>query len=185
MSEAVAFDRYNAEEYYKAIKDREGRTELLDGEIVDLASPSFRHQTIADGMIAELRSFVRKNGGKCRPISAFDVKLDDFNIVVPDIMIGCDPEKFDTQKYNGAPDFVAEIVSSNRGNDLFRKLWLYQRSGVREYWIIDPRHERVSVYCFAEESFPEIPEVYGFDTPIPVHIWDGKLTITIAELERM
>ena len=181
-STAEYIHRYTADEYYEETRMSEQRTELLDGEIVDMASPSIRHQELSAEMLTAFRTFVKQNGGKCRPLATVDVKLDDLNIVVPDVMIACDPEKFDEQKYNGAPDFVAEIVSSNRSNDFDRKLWLYRRSGVREYWIIDPKHEKVLVYFFEETS---CPEVYDFHTPIPVHIWENRLTVTIAELERV
>lgn len=177
---AYQYDHYTADEYYDAIADRENRTELLDGIIVDMASPKIRHQRISRRLTGRLERFIEANSGKCEPFETIDVKLDDSNIVVPDVMIGCDPEKFDEQKYNGAPDFVAEIVSSNRTNDDIRKLELYSRSAVREYWIIDPQLERVLVYFFEEDAAPKI---YDFHTPIPVRIWDGKLCITIAELE--
>lgn len=52
--------------------------------------------------------------------------------------------------------------------------------GVREYWIIEPQKRRVYVYFFAESS---APEVYDFHTPVPVRIWEGKLSITAAELD--
>lgn len=179
-SSAYKYTRYTAEDYYDAIADRENRTELIDGIIVDMASPRIRHQRIAQRITARLDEHIHRNDGKCQAFSAVDVKLDDINIVVPDIMICCDPEKFDEQKYNGAPDFVAGIVSSNRSLDYIRKLWLYSRGGVREYWIIDPQLERVLVYFFEEDASPQI---YDFHTPIPVRIWDGALSITIAELE--
>ena len=178
-SSAYKYDYYTAEEYYAAIGDRENRTELIDGMILDLASPSIRHQRISKRLTRRLEEFVEKNSGKCEPFAAIDVKLDDSNIVVPDVMVGCDPEKFDKQKYNGAPDFVAEIVSTNRPHDYIRKLALYEISGVREYWIIDPQLERVMVYFFEEDASPKI---YDFQTPIPVNIWGGKLRITINDL---
>ena len=181
-SEAVQLEGYTIEEYYKAIEHYDHRTELIDGMILDMASPSIWHQTVSDGIITDMRLFVRKNGGKCRPMSAVDVKINDSTIVVPDIMIACDPEKFDKQKYNGAPDFVAEIVSTNRGHDLYYKLWLYSNAGVREYWIIDPKRERVSVYFFEESEYPEY---YDFHTPIPVRIWNGELTLTIGEMGKV
>lgn len=175
--------RITAEEYFKLTADREDRTELLDGEIVAMASPSIRHQDIASGLITELRQFVKRNGGKCRPFAAPTyVRLDDLNVLVPDVFVSCDPERFGEQYHSGAPDFVVEIVSTNRSDDFSRKLWLYRRSGVREYWIIDPRKENVLVYFFEAEDSPEI---YGFHTPIPVHIWNGQLSITIADLEML
>ena len=176
---AESIHRYTADEYYAETEQLEQRTELLDGEIVDMASPSIRHQRISKRLTRRLEEFVEKNSGKCEPFAAIDVKLDDSNIVVPDVMVGCDPEKFDKQKYNGAPDFVAEIVSTNRPHDYIRKLALYEISGVREYWIIDPQLERVMVYFFEEDASPKI---YDFQTPIPVNIWGGKLRITINDL---
>lgn len=173
--------RMTAEEYFKNTAETTQPTELLDGEVVAFASPNTRHQAIVGGLYSELRQFVKKNGGKCRPfVSPMDVKLDDLNVVQPDVFIVCKPEQL-TEKYlDGAPDFVCEVASSNRTDDFDRKLWLYRRSGVREYWIIDTKTERVFVYFFEEKS---APDVYDFKTPIPVRIWEGKLCITITELE--
>lgn len=175
--------RMTADEYFKMIPETNQPTELIDGELVSLASPSVRHQDIATGLASELRQFVKQNGGGCKPFAApMDVKLDDLNVVQPDVFVTCDPNKLTEQHLNGAPDFVAEIVSSNRSDDFDRKLWLYRRSGVREYWIIDPRSERVFAYFFEQDSAPSI---YDFRTPIPVQIWDGKLCITISSLETL
>lgn len=182
-STAKDIPRYTAEDYFRLTADSEERTELLDGEIVAMASPNIRHQDIAGGLYSEFRQHVRRNGGDCRPFTApTDVRLDDLNVVVPDVFIVCDPEKIGEQFVDGAPDFVAEVTSTNRSDDFNRKLWLYRRSGVREYWIIDPRNEKVLVYFFEKDA---CPEVYDFHTPIPVHIWEGRLTVTIAELERV
>lgn len=173
--------RMTAEEFFRNSPETNQKQELLDGEIVAQASPSVWHQDICDGLCAALRSFVRQNGGKCRPFSALlDVRLDDWNVVQPDVFVTCSPERLTEQYLNGAPDFVCEIASSNRSSDFDRKLWLYRRSGVREYWIIEPQTARVYVWYFAESS---APEVYDFHTPIPVRIWDGRLCITVSELE--
>ena len=175
--------RYTVEEYYEAVKETEQRTELLDGEIVDMASPNIQHQQITGNLFAELRQYIRRNGVTCRPgIAPTDVKLDDYNLVVPDVFIACKPEQFDQQKYNGAPEFVAEVVSTNRNDDFDRKLWLYRMSGVREYWIIDPKKEKVLVYFFEESAFPDI---YPFDTPSPVRMYQNNpepIAIRIADL---
>ena len=175
-------ERYNVTEYYEAIKNTEQPTELLDGVIVDMASPNIQHQQITGNLFAELRQYIRRNGGTCRPgIAPTDVKLDDFNVVVPDVFIACKPEQFDQQKYNGAPEFVAEVVSSNRNDDFDRKLWLYRINGVREYWIIDPKNENVLLYFFEESSFPNI---YPFNAYIPVRIYqDAKESIAIRILD--
>ena len=99
------------------------------------------------GLFSELRQFVKSNNGNCKPFAApTDVRLNFENIVVPDVFVACDPENFGRQYYDGAPDFVAEVVSTNKSDDYIRKLRLYQKFGVREYWIIDPDKEKVSVY---------------------------------------
>ena len=115
-------------------------------------------------------------------ISPFDVKLDDGTVVIPDIFIACNPDNFDEQKYNGAPDFIIEVLSTNRADDLHRKLVLYQNAGVKEYWIVDPKYKKVIVYYFEET---DIPCIFDFDNNITVNIYknnDIKLEINIAQL---
>lgn len=70
----------------------------------------------------------------------------------------------------GAPDFVIEIVSpSNIKMDYVRKLALYKEAGVREYWIVDPKYERVTVYDL--ESGAE-PTLHPFSERIRVGVYD-------------
>ena len=64
---AESIHRYTADEYYAETEQLEQRTELLDGEIVDMASPSIRHQELSAEMLTAFRTFVKQNGGKCRP----------------------------------------------------------------------------------------------------------------------
>ena len=74
---------------------------------------------------------------------------------------------------------MIEIVSSNATDDYSRKLDLYKRSGVREYWIIDPGSERVVVYIFSPQY--EL-NIYTFDMPIPVGIYGGEVSIRVDEM---
>ena len=173
--------RMTAEEYFKQTAETTQPTELLDGEIFNQAAPSIRHQRISMKLASRLDAHIEKNHGKCQTFTApTDVKLDEFNVVQPDVFITCKPEQLTEQYLDGAPDFICEIVSSNRSDDYIRKLYLYRISGVREYWIIDPFQKKTLVYFFDEGNHPTI---YPFDTPIPVHIWEGRLSITVAELE--
>ena len=85
--------------------------------------------------------YIRKNNGECEVFPApFAVFLndDDMNYVEPDISVICDKNKISDKGCQGAPDWVIEIISpSSMAMDYFTKLFQYQKSGVREYWIVD------------------------------------------------
>lgn len=174
--------KYTAEEYFNENPETNRHIELRDGEIVSLASPSVIHQRISGGIYRKIGNFIDSNNGKCEPfISPLDVRLDDYNVVQPDIFVICDPSKFDNKRCYGAPDWTIEVLSENRKDDLINKLALYQEHGVREYWIVDPKNEKTLVYFFEQSDFPSI---YTFDTAIPVGIYGGELSINIKDLIR-
>ncbi len=112
-------------------------------------------------------------------MAPFDVVLDEYNVVQPDVFVVCDPEKRDGKRINGAPDLVIEVTSSNRSDDYIKKFELYKNHGVREYFIIDPVYERVLVYRF-EKNAPA--EIYTFSQYIPVGIWNDELKICVNDL---
>ena len=172
---------YTAEEFFAITPDNNSeRYELYDGEIVALAAPSIGHQRLLGNLFFKFKEFINRKKCKCEPfISPCDVMLDDENVVQPDMFILCDPSKLDSSRCNGAPDFVIEIASSNRSNDFIRKLALYERFGVHEYWIVDLLHERTVVYCLDESHSPNI---YTIDSDIPVEMYKGELTVNIKEI---
>ena len=97
---------------FLALEDTEGRYELIGGEIYAMSpAPNEIHQTISVGLSAEILADIRKNGGKCKVLTApFDVKLSDEDTVQPDLFVVCDRSKFDGKICRGAPDWVIEIV---------------------------------------------------------------------------
>ena len=172
--------KMTAEEYFKKTPETNAHIELRNGEIVNFATPTVEHQDIVLGIAVEIRSYIKANRGDCKPfISPLDVKLDDYNVVQPDVFVICDPSKYDDKRCYGAPDWCIEVLSTNRSDDLINKLALYQAHGVREYWIVDPKNEKTLVYFFENSDFPNI---YTFDTAVPVGIYGGKLSINISEL---
>lgn len=52
---------------------------------------------------------------------------------------------------------------------------------MREYWILDFRQEKILVYFFESDVYPVI---YGFDQPVPVNIYDGKLKIDFTHIAK-
>lgn len=171
--------RYTAEEFFELEPETNERMELINGEIISQAAPSPAHQQIAGGIHSELRVYIKKKGGKCVPfISPLDVRIDDKNVLQPDVFVICDPKKIGDKRIEGAPDLVVEVLSSDRRYDLVQKFGIYENAGVREYWIIDPKNRRTLVYFFENDSFPNI---YTFDQPIPVGIYGGELEITVGD----
>ena len=65
----------------------------------------------------------------------------------------CDKNKLNDKGCTGAPDWIIEIVSpSSRRMDYYIKLFKYRAAGVREYWIVDPDKNRITVYNFDNED---------------------------------
>ncbi|MDR1974608.1 MAG: Uma2 family endonuclease [Bacteroidales bacterium] len=173
--------RYTYADYYKWLDDK--RRELIDG-FIRLMSPTTRkHQEVSGNLCGELRHIIKKNRGKCEIYSApFDVRLpqqesetsDDkiYTVVQPDICIVCDQSKLDDRGCIGAPDFIAEIQSSTTAKyDLTEKFNLYEKSGVREYWVIVP-NEWVQVFLLQSDGKYDDGTSYE-KGKIPVHVLDG------------
>ena len=147
-------NKYTAEEYFALTPWADRHTELRDGEVIEFASPTTVHQDIAGSLYSEIRMYIRGNKGECKPfISPLDIKLDDYNVVQPDVFVICDPSKYDDKRCYCAPDWCIEVLSTNRSDDLIDKLSLYQKHGVREYWIVDPENEKVLVYFSRGANF--------------------------------
>lgn len=142
-------EKMTAEEYLRMTETMQEHTELIHGQVVAQAKPSRLHQHIGYRLFNAIDSFIRSNHGQCEVNGEIDVRIDDDNVVVPDVSVTCDPSKLDEHGCNGAPDWVVEILSSNRNDDLVYKLDLYLRSGVREYWIIDPKYQLITIMLMA------------------------------------
>ena len=163
-------------------------SELIDGVIYNMSSPTLRHQSVSGAIYRQLWNYVDSQGGDCIPfIAPTDVRLDrdERTMVVPDVFVICQPDddRMDNDKYiNGAPDLIIEVLSpSTRRKDMFTKLHKYEAAGVREYWIVDPNKEKVIVYIFGEESDVSL---YRFDSEVPVGIYQGKCRIDFQRVVR-
>jgi len=170
---------YTTDDIY-ALPDGE-RAELIDGKIYFMAPPSRRHQEIAGELFTLINNYIKSNHGSCKPyIAPFAVFLneDDKNYVEPDISVICDPQKLNDKGCIGAPDWIIEIVSpGSRVIDYTTKLFKYRTASVREYWIVDPDKNRVTVYTFGADNINE----FTFTDTIPVNIYPG-FTINFSKL---
>ena len=141
-------EAYTIDDIY-ALPDGE-RAELIDGKIYYMAPPDTKHQRLISDLHYQIKDFMKRNNGECEvfpaPFAVF-LKEDDVNYVEPDISVICNQDKITDQGCNGAPDWVIEIVSpSSKAMNYFTKLFQYRTSGVREYWIVDPMKQRVTVF---------------------------------------
>lgn len=173
---------YTEEDYYNLPEDV--RAELIDGQIYYMAAPSREHQTILSELHIAIGNYLKSTGGSCRVYPApFAVKLfdDRKNIVEPDISVICNRSRLTDKGCTGAPDWIIEIIStSTASHDYVRKLNLYLDAGVKEYWIIDPRDEKIFVYHFVQPDFKV--GTYTFQDRIKVNIYDD-LYVNLSELD--
>ena len=162
---------YTIEDIY-ALPNGE-RAELIDGKIYYMAPPNTKHQRLVHFFDREIGNYIQSKHGECEVFPApFAVFLNenDINYVEPDISVICDKNKISDKGCHGAPDWIIEVVSpSSRKMDYYKKLFKYRTAGVREYWIVDPVKERITVYFFEMESVEE----YFFGEDIPVGIYEG------------
>ena len=129
--------------------DGDERWELIDGVPYLMASPIPEHQQAALQLGAEFAMYLR--GKECRAfISPMDLTVETNmrtqQVVQPDLFVMCG-EYGQDKRIVGVPVLVIEILSpSTAGHDFVRKMRLYQRIGVQEYWIVDPVTRFVYVY---------------------------------------
>lgn len=162
--------------------DENEHIEIIGGETVMMAPPSRFHQEISFEIGRQLGNFLE--GKRCKVyLAPFGVRLfekdgdmpeDVDTVVEPDISVVCDREKLDKYGCKGAPDLIIEVLSpSTRQHDRLVKLNLYQRAGVREYWIVDPDTQSVQVFLPDASGSFRLYEDYGQEDIAKVNVLDG------------
>ena len=145
---------YTTDDIYKLPEGT--RAELIDGHIYYMAPPSRLHQEITGTLYRKIADYIDSKKGSCKIyIAPFAVFLNenDKNYVEPDISIICDKNKLIDNGCTGAPDWIMEIVSpGSRRMDYSIKLFKYRSAGVREYWIVDPIKNRITVWNFETDD---------------------------------
>lgn len=135
----------------------EERWELIDGVAYDMSpAPTTPHQDLIGEVFLQTATLLR--GKPCRPFMApFDVYLPKVktdlrdrrnNVVVqPDMVVICDRAKLDRRGCIGAPDWIVEVLSPyTSAKDQTVKRELYEREGVKEYWLLHPDDRVLNVY---------------------------------------
>lgn len=164
--------------------------EIIYGEPYAMSpAPSTDHQAILGELFYQFRSYLKDR--TCQVfVAPFDVRIpqedekdeDIKSVVQPDISIICDKGKIDSKGCIGAPDLIVEIVSSSTfRKDVKDKFFLYEKSGVKEYWLVYPGEKTVMVYKLGEDGKYGRPEVYSEEESVKVGIFQ-RLNIDLREI---
>ena len=160
----------------------EERWELMEGVAYNMSpAPSRRHQDISRELLLQIGNFLK--GRPCRVYDApFDVRLplaveeDDAieTVVQPDLVVICDRDKLDEKGCRGAPDIVIEIVSSATAvRDKKEKFVLYEKHGVKEYWLVEPADNTVMVFILGDDDQYGKPAFYSVEDTIHSNVIKG------------
>ena len=174
--------KYTYKEYCSWPDDE--RWELIDGVAYNMSpAPTSRHQGLSRELLLKFGNFLKASPCKVFP-APFDVMLPKFpikseetinTVVQPDISVICDTSKIIESGCLGAPDLIVEILSpSTSKKDLSEKFYLYERVGVKEYWIVDPGNKYIRIFHLISEG--KNLGKYDDGTLIPPADWREKDT---------
>ena len=135
------------------------RHEIIDGEHFVTPSPNTKHQRIVGRLNLALGNYLEHHPIGEVFVAPFDVVFSDLDVVEPDLLyISRERAQVLTDQHvRGAPDLVVEILSpGTRKTDEVTKRKLYDRSGVQEYWVVDPELDVIGVTSFLPHPPPPI-----------------------------
>jgi Uma2 family endonuclease len=186
MTNLTQVKRITVKEFHEMYPDETTQPiELIDGEIVIMPSPRPEHQEIIINLSAILWGHIKANQLGRLQVAPSDVHFDELNIVQPDVFFVAKEGSLckigEEGWWVGAPDLCIEIISpSSIKNDRADKFDLYEKHGVREYWIVDPQAQLIEVYVRDGETLKRqgayVPGGSFTSTVLP------QLTVQAAEV---
>jgi Uma2 family endonuclease len=170
---------------FRLIPETNTRHELIAGFHYVAPSNWRNHQIAAGNLLLDLGRWVNDHraGFLCHNL---EVVLSEEDVVQPDLIFVCEERRLSLeteQGVTGAPDLIVEILSDfSLELDQDLKLSLYERSGVQEYWIVDPVLETVKVYRLNGGVYERVAELSAeagdwLETPLL-----PGLAITVSEI---
>jgi Uma2 family endonuclease len=141
--------------------------EIIAGELVVTPSPSWNHQRVLGEIYRLVDDFARQSGEGKVVFAPFDVVLGPHDIVEPDLVFMASAQGSvpgEQHFFRGAPQLLVEVISpSSRQADNVKKLALYARAGVLEYWIADPAQRALIINVLEGETYTPIqPDADGW-----------------------
>jgi Uma2 family endonuclease len=138
----------------------EGDWELWAGKAYEMAGGSPEHALVSGELHWEIRNYFRKKKG-IMVVYDHDIHLDGNTVLRPDIMVLHTNYTIERKRFCGVPDLVVEVISPSTAiRDMREKYDIYEKFGVKEYWIVDPIGKWLNVYvsenlCFRSDTFLE------------------------------
>lgn len=154
MTLAIDSKKYTYNDYLKTPEDT--RYELIEGELTMTPAPDTDHQDILLNLTVLLNKYVKeKNIGKVL-FAPVDIILDEYHVLQPDFIF-VSAERLDIIKKRGVfapPDMVLEIISpSSYYRDSVQKKELYERFGIKEFWVVDPANKVIEVFVLEDKKY--------------------------------
>lgn len=167
--------RYTWSDYLRWDDDQ--RREIIDGAVYAMSPvPSIRHRSVTGHLFSRLLTALA--GKPCRPfIAPTDVRLSKTDVVQPDILVVCEPARITASHVEGAPDVTVEVLSPvTSARDLRQKKALYERSGVREYLVVDPLEQYAIRFLNGSDGFDK-GTVFGAGEHLVVETLDVEVPL--------
>ena len=134
--------------------EEERREEIINGKVVVMSTPVLRHVFLSGNLYCIFRKYPQDKSCIVIPAGAALFLEEDTEEYQPDMMVVCDPDKIQSDGVHGTPDLVVEVLSPSTGrNDRGHKKDVYEKHGVREYWMINPRDQSIEQYVLENGRF--------------------------------
>jgi Uma2 family endonuclease len=135
------------------------RYELYDGEVIVVPSPFPRHQRVASHVGVVIEEYERTHGGTTF-IIPIDIVFTEYDVVQPDVVYFRQERRHlirDWEVTRAAPDLAVEVLSrSTEARDRGRKMQLFAKFGVPEYWIVDPVNNTLEIYVLRDAAYARV-----------------------------
>ena len=165
-----------------AFKDDGHLYEIIHGKIYNMAQPHSGHIITGGNVSSIFRNFLK--GKKCKVFPdgmRLVLKNEDVNLR-PDVMIVCNRDIIKDNGIHGVPDLIVEVLSpSTAKNDRNFKKNLYEKIGVKEYWLISPVEKFIEVYLLKDGKY-ELDNIYYHE--ISQWMLDDMSEEELAEVKR-
>ena len=139
-----------------------GKYQLIDGEIIEMTSPTPAHQRLCKKIAALLDQYLSENPIGEVFIAPLDIYLGEHETYQPDVFFISKERQsiIGAKRIEGAPDLVIEVLSESTAYyDLKKKKSVYEKSGVSEYWVVDAEEKNIEIFVNSASGFTRVTQL--------------------------